>query len=151
MRLPVIGITGRADQSARPSNLPLFAIAQSYVQAVEMGGGTSIVILPHLEEAKLHVIFEPLNGLALSGGGDILPTPFGEGELGVNSTHHQAVKNVAAGLVVTARAPDGIIEGLEAPEHPFCVGVQWHAEVMVESHPAMRRPFEGLVEAARDR
>jgi putative glutamine amidotransferase len=73
----------------------------------------------------------------------------GGGELGVNSAHHQAVKDVGDGLAVTARAPDGVIEGLEAPDHPFCVGVQWHPEVMVESHPVMSRLFEGLVEAAQ--
>ncbi len=243
MTLPVIGITGRTDQSARPPNLPLFAITPTYVQAVELGGGAPVVIPPHQEEAKLRAIFEHLNGLLLSGGGDILPAQFGEedsgllwlvderrdrtelalaqwalaeglpllaicrgiqvlnvaaggtliqdiptqvpnalphstvagrpkssvvhtvevaatsrlaalvgaGELGVNSSHHQAVKVVGAGLVVTARAPDGIIEGLEAPAHPFCVGVQWHPEAMVESHPVMRRLFEALAEAAQAR
>nr|HID14900.1 hypothetical protein [Anaerolineae bacterium] len=58
---------------------------------------------------------------------------------------------MGGGLVVTARAPDGVIEGLEAPDHPFCVAVQWHPEAMVESQPVMRRLFEGLVEAARAR
>jgi putative glutamine amidotransferase len=51
--------------------------------------------------------------------------------------------------VVTARAPDGIIEGLEAPHHPFCIGVQWHPEVMINDYPMMRRLFEGLIDAVR--
>jgi putative glutamine amidotransferase len=72
----------------------------------------------------------------------------GAGELGVNSSHHQAVKAVGSGLVITARASDGIVEGLELADHPFCVGVQWHPEVMVESYPVMGRLFEGLAEAA---
>ena len=79
--------------------------------------------------------------------GSRLAALFGAGELGVNSAHHQAVKAVAPGLVVAARAPDGVIEGLERPDHPFCIGVQWHPEVMVESHPEVRRLFQALVEA----
>ena len=39
---------------------------------------------------------------------------------------------------MTARAPDGVIEGLEHPAHPFCVGVQWHPEAMVAVHPEQR-------------
>ena len=46
----------------------------------------------------------------------------------VNSAHHQAVKDVAPGIVIDARAPDGVIEGIEDPSHRFCIGVQWHPE-----------------------
>jgi putative glutamine amidotransferase len=42
--------------------------------------------------------------------------------------HHQAIDQVAPGLVVSARGPDGIIQGVEAPERNFCVAVQWHPE-----------------------
>jgi putative glutamine amidotransferase len=73
----------------------------------------------------------------------------GAGDIGVNSAHHQAVEAIGEGLVAVARAADSVIEGLEAPAHPFCIGVQWHPEAMVESTPVMRRLFEGLIEAAR--
>lgn len=46
----------------------------------------------------------------------------------VNSRHHQAVKHVAPGFVVTATAPDGVIEAFERPASRFCLGVQWHPE-----------------------
>ena len=46
----------------------------------------------------------------------------------VNSRHHQAVKAIGHGLVATAHATDGIVEAIEAPGLPFCVGVQWHPE-----------------------
>ena len=52
------------------------------------------------------------------------------GEYNVNSSHHQAVRKVGEGLRVTAHAPDGIVEGLEDPRHPFYLGVQWHPEDM---------------------
>jgi putative glutamine amidotransferase len=48
--------------------------------------------------------------------------------LQVNSRHHQAVKVLGGGLVVSAFATDGIVEAIEGPELPFCVGVQWHPE-----------------------
>ena len=49
-------------------------------------------------------------------------------QLAVNSAHHQAVKDVAPGMVVDATAPDGVIEGIEDPRRRFCIGVQWHPE-----------------------
>jgi putative glutamine amidotransferase len=69
-------------------------------------------------------------------------------ELNVNSSHHQAVGAVAAGLRVTAHAPDGIVEGLEDPRHPFYVGVQWHPEDMAGEGSASTL-FGAFVDAAR--
>jgi putative glutamine amidotransferase len=69
-------------------------------------------------------------------------------ELNVNSSHHQAIGRVADGLRVTAHAPDGIIEGLEDPAHPFYVGVQWHPEDMAGEESASVL-FQAFVEAAR--
>ena len=69
----------------------------------------------------------------------------------VNSFHHQALKDVAPGFVVTARAPDGVIESIEDPARPFVIGVQWHPERMVDHHPGQRKLFAALVEAAQKR
>lgn len=53
---------------------------------------------------------------------------FKETKAQINSSHHQAINKVGEGLVVNAIAEDGIIEGIEDPNHPFCFGVQWHPE-----------------------
>lgn len=64
----------------------------------------------------------------------------------VNCLHHQAVDRVGEGLVVTARASDGVIEGLEQPGADV-VAVQWHPEMFSELEPC----FHWLAEAARRR
>lgn len=67
----------------------------------------------------------------------------------VNSMHHQAVRDLAPGMVITALAPDGVIEAVENPDKRFALAVQWHPEEMVERHPQMRALFSGLVAAAK--
>jgi len=73
----------------------------------------------------------------------------GQSRVGVNSTHHQAVKDLAPGFTVVAQATDGLIESIEGHDHPFALGVQWHPEELVEDAPPMRRLFEEFVSAAR--
>ena len=82
--------------------------------------------------------------------GTKLSSIIGDGEFDVNSSHHQAIGRVAGGFRVTAHAPDGIVEGLEDPAHPFYVGVQWHPEDMTGEATATTL-FGAFVEAARKR
>jgi putative glutamine amidotransferase len=67
------------------------------------------------------------------------------------SWHHQALRQVASGLKVVAYAPDGTIEAVEMPEHPWLIGVQWHPEMTAADDPSQQRLFDALVEAARRR
>ncbi len=61
--------------------------------------------------------------------GSRLEEIYGGTELLVNSSHHQALKQVAATFRVAATAPDGVIEAIEALDpNWFCIGVQWHPE-----------------------
>jgi len=66
----------------------------------------------------------------------------------VNSRHHQSVKRAGDGLKVVGRAPDGVIEAVEAEGRRFVVGVQWHPERMGPGSLGWG-VFEALVEAAR--
>jgi putative glutamine amidotransferase len=50
----------------------------------------------------------------------------------VNSFHHQAVATLGTGLTVTSRASDGTVESFEAVDRDFVLGVQWHAECLVD-------------------
>ena len=66
------------------------------------------------------------------------------------SGHHQALKEVADGLKVTATAPDGVIEAVEHTGMPWMLGVQWHPEVTAADDPTQQRLFDELIqEAAR--
>lgn len=67
-----------------------------------------------------------------------------------SSGHHQAIKDVAPDLNVSATAPDGIIEAVEHRGLPWMLGVQWHPEVTAADDPTQQRLFDELVqEAAR--
>jgi putative glutamine amidotransferase len=70
-------------------------------------------------------------------------------ELMVNSTHHQAVHEPGTGVLVSATAPDGVIEAIELPDQPFALGVQWHPEALCQDEPRQAAIFAGLLAAAR--
>lgn len=81
--------------------------------------------------------------------GIVANQPVNPAHLMVNSLHHQAVRDVAPGLEVTAYAPDGVIEGLDMPGKRFVMSVQWHPESLWEHDPAALAIFEAFVAAAR--
>jgi putative glutamine amidotransferase len=68
----------------------------------------------------------------------------------VNSRHHQSIRALGEGLVVTGTSPDGVIEAAEVPSARFCVGVQWHPENF-HATGEFGRLFEGFVAACRSR
>jgi putative glutamine amidotransferase len=77
---------------------------------------------------------------------------FGRREIGVNSSHHQAVDKIARPLRVSGRAPDGVIEALELrPEDaelmPYLLGVQFHPERLTRGHPEYVELFRSFTEA----
>lgn len=77
--------------------------------------------------------------------GSRLADVLGAGRREVNAIHHQAVGRVGESLAVTARADDGVIEGIEPIDWPTCIGVQWHPEKIYD---ADRGLFDWLVATA---
>ncbi|MBT3337761.1 MAG: gamma-glutamyl-gamma-aminobutyrate hydrolase family protein [Anaerolineae bacterium] len=75
---------------------------------------------------------------------EILGTPI----LKVNSWHHQALKDIPPQFKITAYSPDGLVEGMELPDHPFALAVQWHPE-WIQEHQPMRNLFSAFVDASR--
>jgi putative glutamine amidotransferase len=139
---------------ATEADLPLLAICRG-IQVLNVArGGTLVQHIPEqLRDSLNHTLREPPYAIAhdvwITEGsrleavmrdrleGDTLP---------VNSRHHQAVKDVGAGLVVTATAPDGVIEAVEDPSRTFCLGVQWHPENFYRTGE-FRELFEAFVHA----
>ncbi len=241
MTKPLIGITASAIDHRGPAYGEVYALTRQYAEGVVRAGGVPVIVPYNLDEDALRVLFDRIDGLLLSGGGDIDPASYGEPthpatsnieadrdrvelvlarwvvekekpflaicrgiqvlnvalggtlvqdipsevpdalehsfERGIverdyhahpvkiaadsrlaqvmqteivqtNSWHHQAIKQAASKLKVTAYAPDGVIEAVEVPGRRFAIGVQWHPEWMFEDQPEMLRLFEGLVEAS---
>jgi putative glutamine amidotransferase len=132
--------------------LPILAICRGSQLINVARGGTLHQHLPDLvgaeiqhrqrervEELTHRVAVEPDSRLA-----EIL----GWDDGWVNSLHHQAVDTLGEGLRISARAPDGTVEAFEAPDHPFLIAVQWHAEGLV-GWPQHRSLFEAFVAACR--
>jgi putative glutamine amidotransferase len=238
MQAPLIGITTARNQNEHGH--PTISVMESYVRAVADAGGAPLIVPLGLSDDLLKAIISRLDGLLLTGGGDIEPELFNgeahskvslvdrdrdrvelriflealrwrkpffgicrglqvvnvalggsllthiadqhpqalehcfypnwpreyiahtvqitpgsrlEGILKsaqaqVNSQHHQAIKELGAGLQPSAHAEDGLIEAVELAGYPFGLAVQWHPE-WLQDQPGMRSLFKAFTEAAR--
>lgn len=240
MSAPMIGISTNTVPSPA-TKLPWVAVPNTYIQAVIFAGGMPVLIPPNFPIEEFDTLLSRLDGIVLSGGGDIEPARFGgenhekvkninpqrdeteiqlatkviemgmpflgicrglqvvnvalggslythipdqvettishanpvpdhppdllaheveieadsrlynivnEKSILVNSRHHQGIKDLGDGLRVTGTAPDGIIEAVEVPEHPFGMAVQWHPESFTDNRAA-QAIFMALVEAGK--
>jgi len=112
--------------------LPVLGVGLGLQQLNVALGGTLFLHLPEEQPRALphrDAAGAPHRHLVLVEPNTRLEEIYGGGEIRVNSAHHQAVRQAAPGLRVCARAPDGVIEAIEAIDpNWFCVGVQWHPE-----------------------
>lgn len=76
----------------------------------------------------------------------ILKDIIGENEIGVNSFHHQVIKDVAPNYNIVAKAKDGVVEAIENKDYPFLLGVQWHPEMMFRYHKDINKIFVKFIE-----
>jgi len=132
-RMPVLGICGG-------EQLLAVALGGTLIQHIPDSIANA---LPHEQPNPRH---EAGHSVTITPG-TLLHRITGAASLAVNSSHHQAVASPGASAVVNATAPDGIIEGIEAPDLPFCLGVQWHPEFEISDGDA--RIFAALIAAAR--
>jgi putative glutamine amidotransferase len=136
-QLPILGVCGGMQ-------LLNVVLGGTLVQdiALEWPGAT--------EHEQKHDRTQPQHPVEVKAG-TLLAECVGQGQLMVNSTHHQAVRALGAGVVASAAALDGIVEALEAPAHPFALGVQWHPELLIQSMPVHLGVYQLLVGRAGER
>jgi putative glutamine amidotransferase len=130
--------------------LPLLAIGVGMQMLNLLFNGTTFLHLPEdMPRAMPHrdPTGAPHRHAILIEPGTRLEEIYGPGEIRVNSHHHQAVRQVGAGLRLGARAPDGVIEAIETVDPGwFCIGVQWHPESETASALDMQL-FEAFIQA----
>lgn len=131
---------------------PILGICRgAQVMNVALGGTLYTHIIDQLPGAIDHdypgnlrkVIVHPVNVDETTRSAEI----FGETLLKVNSLHHQGLKDIAPPLRAAGHAPDGLVEVVEMPDHPFAISVQWHPEWLTDQ-PSTRKLFRKFVEAA---
>jgi putative glutamine amidotransferase len=144
---------------ALTDDIPLLAICRGAQVLNVAAGGTLVQDIPSAVTSDLsHSVKLPKNldchDISIEEGSRLARVlgPRAEAARGcrVNSRHHQSVGRPGAGLVVSAKAPDGIIEAVEKPDNRFCIGVQWHPENFWESGE-FRPLFDAFVSAAVSR
>jgi putative glutamine amidotransferase len=145
--------------AARSRDLPILAICRG-VQVLNVAcGGTLVQDIPsqitgalthslpvpqHQSYELAHEVWVDKDSLLAK----LMRERMVDEALEVNSRHHQAVKAIARGFVVSATAPDGVIEAIEDSAARFCLGVQWHPENFFRTGE-FRALFEGFLEAAQ--
>ena len=122
-------------RAALGAGVPVLGICRG-IQVLNVAAGGTLWQDIAAERARSLRHLEPAEGRdrrrhlhTVQGGGSALAERLLGGEpVAVNSIHHQGVRDLAAGLRIGARSPDGLAEWIEAVGFPFIVGVQWHPE-----------------------
>ncbi|MDB6110489.1 MAG: glutamine amidotransferase [Pedosphaera sp.] len=135
---------------------PVFGICRGHQIMNVALGGTLVVDIPsqvrgamkhQRSDKKSEIVHE-----ARLTAGSLLAKITGKQNLGVNSTHHQAVERVAKPLRVTARSEDGIVEATELKQEdahllPYFMTVQFHPERLAPRHPEHQALFNSFTRA----
>jgi putative glutamine amidotransferase len=141
-------------KSALAQDMPIFGICRG-IQTLNVAlGGTLYQHLPdqapsgiHHQQTDIKIPRDEFSHPIRIEEGSRLRSIVGTDKMQTNSFHHQALKSVAPGLVVTAHAPDGVIEAVEAPDHRYLVAVQFHPEETAPHDEYSHRLFEAFVQA----
>ncbi len=134
--------------AARAKGIPVLAICRGF-QLVNVVFGGTLRQHVELDDGAGHPQWD-VDGHEATHGVNVvegtLTASLYQGEIGVNSLHHQVVDEVGEGLIVTAKATDGVVEGFETPDGSI-VAVQWHPELLDKPDPT----FQWVVRAAKER
>jgi putative glutamine amidotransferase len=155
---PVQPLRDQADffllETALERKIPVLAICYGIQSLNVFLGGSLIQDIPTSMDTRIRHNSpesggDPCHEIRISPG-SILDQIAGGGEIGVNSTHHQAVERPGQGLEVIARASDGVIESVAYTDPgQWILGVQWHPEKSFDRDTFSRKLFEHFVARCR--
>jgi putative glutamine amidotransferase len=139
-------------RAADARGLPILAVCRGLQLLNVARGGTLHQHLPELvgeriKHRQAQAGAWPTHWVAVTPSSKLVSI-LGRDRTKVNSFHHQAVAKLGDGLIVTGRAGDGTVESVEAVDRDFVVGVQWHAETLID-RPEHAALFEAFVDSAR--
>ena len=140
-------------RAALNAGMPILAICRGHqVLNVALGGTLYQDIAAQYGDALKHPRYElprtPVHDVDIEAGtrfADIV----GAQRIAVNSRHHQGIKALGKGLVVTGRASDGLIEAVELPGTRFVQSVQWHPEALVHCEQHAVKLFNAFAAACK--
>jgi putative glutamine amidotransferase len=147
-------------RKAVQSGIPVLGICRGFQEMNVAFGGTLHQKVHEVEgfsdhrddeSQPLEVQYGPAHEVILEPGG-LLRAMAGADRLRVNSLHSQGIARLGPGLIIEARAPDGLIEAFHVQgASRFAVAVQWHPEWQVMSNPFSRALFAAFGSASRER
>lgn len=145
-------------RKALAGSMPVLGICRGMQTLNVAAGGALILHLPAWSSSVQHRFprgtQRPIHNVETVAGSDFASLA-GDGEMTVNSYHHQGISEaeLAPGLKAVAHSADGLIEALEMQGHPYFFAVQWHPERAkdAEVRERFRVLFEELISAARNR
>ena len=136
--------------AAMERNIPILAICGG-MQLINVILGGSLIqdIADYIEDAIPHEV-RPYNKAAhdvkIVRNSKLYHLANNKSNVGVNSSHHQAILKLGDNLISSGTTQDGVIEAIEHKEYPFLIGVQWHPEYEISDLD--RNLFSGLIAAS---
>jgi putative glutamine amidotransferase len=147
-------------RKAVQAGVPVLGVCRGFQEMNVAFGGTlhqKVHEVPGYDDHRddtslpLDVQYGPAHDVILEPGGLLYAMADGD-RVQVNSLHSQGIDRLGPGLVVEARATDGLIEAFHVRNAPrFALAVQWHPEWKVMTNPFSRALFAAFGAASRER